>query len=221
MKRILLGISTLLFTLLAGSANASILIDFEGVGSGAEVLDFYNGGTDSMGNSGINYGVHFSGGIVRHNQFGAYLSGDIFYRNSITMTFSPTPPAAGEIDHFNIGFLATRFDDAADGGNSWIYGDGLFDAVFIAGINNPYCLRSYTRQECIDMHYLTDYNTLTGYTFNGVGTANRIVFNTSGLDNIEFGSNGRPANRTVPEPASLALIALGLLGLMCSRKRLY
>lgn len=49
---------------LAGNASASILIDFNGVGNGAAVNDYYNGGTDSLGNTGINYGIRFTGGTV-------------------------------------------------------------------------------------------------------------------------------------------------------------
>lgn len=49
---------------LAGNASANILLDFNGVGNGASVNDYYNGGTDSLGNTGINYGIQFSGGTV-------------------------------------------------------------------------------------------------------------------------------------------------------------
>ena len=50
--------------LLAGNASANILLDFNGVGNGAAVNDYYNGGTDSLGNTGINYGIHFASGVV-------------------------------------------------------------------------------------------------------------------------------------------------------------
>jgi hypothetical protein len=43
-----------------GSAKAFVLLDYEGIGNGANINNFYNGGTDSQGNSGINYGVTFS-----------------------------------------------------------------------------------------------------------------------------------------------------------------
>jgi len=35
-------------------------LTFEGVGNLASVNDFYNGGTDSAGHSGPNYGINFS-----------------------------------------------------------------------------------------------------------------------------------------------------------------
>jgi hypothetical protein len=51
---------TTAFTVAPKSQAATIVLDFEGVGNGAQVLDFYNGGTDSAGNSGTNYGINFS-----------------------------------------------------------------------------------------------------------------------------------------------------------------
>lgn len=48
-------------TFSVGNAQAAkIVLDFEGVGDLASVHNFYNGGTDGAGNSGIDYGIHFS-----------------------------------------------------------------------------------------------------------------------------------------------------------------
>lgn len=48
-------------SLVASIAQAApIVLDFEGVGDFASVNEFYNGGTDSAGNSGPNYGINFS-----------------------------------------------------------------------------------------------------------------------------------------------------------------
>jgi hypothetical protein len=41
-------------------AAAPIVLDFEGAGNSANVLNFYNGGTDSQGNSGANLGINFA-----------------------------------------------------------------------------------------------------------------------------------------------------------------
>jgi hypothetical protein len=62
-KRILLAVIFLVVVSIGVSqtANADIVtLTFEGVGDEASINDFYNGGTDSMGNSGINYGINFS-----------------------------------------------------------------------------------------------------------------------------------------------------------------
>ena len=39
--------------------NVSFTLNFEGIGTQATINNFYNGGTDSQGNSGVNYGVQF------------------------------------------------------------------------------------------------------------------------------------------------------------------
>lgn len=47
--------------LIAVPVNGDIFtLDFEGLGNGDPVLDFYNGGTSGQGFSGTNYGVSFS-----------------------------------------------------------------------------------------------------------------------------------------------------------------
>ncbi len=48
----------------AGASAATINLDFAGVTSTASVNNFYNGGTDSAGASGTNYGVSFAGSVL-------------------------------------------------------------------------------------------------------------------------------------------------------------
>jgi hypothetical protein len=43
--------------IVAPAAADPIVLDFEGIGNQAAINNFYNGGTDSLGNSGVNYGV--------------------------------------------------------------------------------------------------------------------------------------------------------------------
>lgn len=60
MKRIMA--LTLASTLSVAGQEAlaiAFTLDFEGVGDNAQILDFYNGGTDSQGNSGEDYGIQF------------------------------------------------------------------------------------------------------------------------------------------------------------------
>lgn len=41
-----------------------VVLDFEGLGNGDEILDFYNGGTSALGFSGVDYGVEFLGNTL-------------------------------------------------------------------------------------------------------------------------------------------------------------
>jgi hypothetical protein len=59
-----LSVLALVVVFLAASATmaraTTVVLTFEGVGNLASVNDFYNGGTDSAGHSGTNYGIHFT-----------------------------------------------------------------------------------------------------------------------------------------------------------------
>jgi len=61
MKRYLLAI---VIAIVPVNSNASIVLDFEGAWDFALLDDFYNGGIDSSGNSGTNYGIEFSGALA-------------------------------------------------------------------------------------------------------------------------------------------------------------
>ncbi|MEY3334729.1 MAG: hypothetical protein RLZZ176_3032, partial [Cyanobacteriota bacterium] len=55
------GVALSTCVLAVDRANAqTILLDFEGLKDTEQILNFYNGGTGSLGSSGINYGVSFS-----------------------------------------------------------------------------------------------------------------------------------------------------------------
>jgi hypothetical protein len=205
LKRLSMTVVTL--TALAGNASAGVFLDFEGVGNGASVNDFYNGGTDSMGNSGTNYGVSFSGGVVRYNQYGAYLAGPT------TMTFSAGLAGIGlsllgdalndDISSLSTGTLGsesvhidTTYIPSGAPGNARRFGEGT---LFGALASNPF-----------DMY--------------------QISFSTRGLDNIMFDSQTRQADRIIevgsgtielPEPSIMALLGLGAFGLLMSRRRMH
>ncbi len=64
-------------SLFATSAFASpVTLDFEGASSFASIADFYNGGTDGDGASGINVGVLFGGdaAALSNDELGPYFS---------------------------------------------------------------------------------------------------------------------------------------------------
>ena len=62
MKKFMIAASMAALTLAAttGAHATTTVLTFEGVGNTASVNDFYNGGTDSLGNSGVNYGINFT-----------------------------------------------------------------------------------------------------------------------------------------------------------------
>lgn len=48
----------------AAASAATVTLDFNGATSYSSVADFYNGGADAAGASGINYGVNFTGSVL-------------------------------------------------------------------------------------------------------------------------------------------------------------
>src|SRR5258706_14418209 len=60
-------------------AHADVItLTFEGVADKASVNDFYNGGTDSAGNSGVNYGINFSSNSLGLIAFDSGGTGNFF-----------------------------------------------------------------------------------------------------------------------------------------------
>ncbi|WDE13035.1 PEP-CTERM sorting domain-containing protein [Thalassomonas haliotis] len=197
-------------------ANASVItLDFEGVGNQAAINDFYNGGTDSQGNSGVNYGVSFGSDALGCIDSDA--GGSCAFANE---------PTADTVMFFLSGSSVLSYDAGFDTGFSFFYTSARDVSVNVySGVNLTGDLLG-----SINLSNNASDNACSGDptgnfcnwdigSLSFAGIARSIDFggaaNYVGFDNITFGSTN--PDTEVPEPSSLAILALGVLGLASRR----
>ena len=222
-RRSLIGIICSAAMLVASVSYATTVLTFEGVGNLAAVNDFYNGGTDSAGNSGINYGINFSDtslGVIDSDDGG---SGNI-----------ANEPSADTVLFFLSGGAATMNVAAGfDTGFSFYYSANAND-TFVnvwSGLNSTGTLLATLN---LSLNYNDDGCTgdptgaychwdPIGVSFAGI--AHSVDFgvtaNYVGFDNVTLGSATAGGGTPVPEPAALGVFGLGvlLIGLFAGLRR--
>lgn len=200
MRHILLvSLATATIAIGAVPASAQVTLTFEGVGNLASVNDFYNGGTDSVGNSGTNYGINFSSnslGLIDSSAGGSGNTGNdpsgvtnLFFLEGGAATMNV---AAG----FDTGF---SFYYAANVAGSITVYDGLnATGNILATLFLPTTPNAYYSWFPIGVAFAG-----VAHSVDFGGAANYITF-----DNITLGAV-TPGNPGVPEPASWALMVSG------------
>ena len=198
---------------MAPAMAAVVVLNFEGVGNGANINNFYNGGTDSLGNSGTNHGVAFSTATLGLVDFDAGGGGNFANEpspNTIMFFLDANNAVLNVAAGFTTGFSFFYTSATAASVTVW---DGLGATGNILGslnltaqFNGNNCGGDPSGQFC-------NWSPV-GVAFGGTamsidfgGTANR-----TGFDDITFGSKD-PGPPPIPEPSTYALMALGLAGI--------
>ena|SRR5688572_14044267 len=215
--RVLLLLSALLTPAVAGA----VVLTFEGVGDLASVNNFYNGGTDSAGNAGPNFGIRFSSaslGIIDSDAGG---SGNI-----------ANEPSPSTVLFFTSGTAATMNVPAG-----FTTGFSFFYAASRAGFVNVYSGLDATGVLLASLPLTVNSTTgCTGDPNGGVcnfdpigvafaGTAMSADFGGSanfiGFDDVTVGSAvpGVAPPAGVSEPGALALFGAALVAFRLSRRR--
>lgn len=202
----------------SSAANAEVIVlDFEGIGDQANINEFYNGGTDSMGNSGTDFDI----------SFGSNTLGIIDADAGGTGNFA-NEPSADTIMFFLTGTAVLNYIPGFETGFSFFYSSSTIASVFVYdGLDaTGNLLATLDLDAQFNDNCAGDPNgafcnwTAVGAAFNGVarsidfgGTVNQI-----GYDDITFGSDVAGGPRDIPEPAGYALMALGL-GLIAKKRK--
>jgi uncharacterized phage protein (TIGR02218 family)/uncharacterized protein (TIGR02217 family) len=170
-----------------------ILLDFEGLQNLEQVLNFYNGGTGSLGSSGTNYGVSFSNNTYASDQNSPLSNTAGLPSPVISITFlgtNETESIMNVAGGFNTGFsffysapflLFPAFVE--------IYDELDGTGTLLATLNLPTTPDSSTDPACSPGDYFCPF-VFTGVSFTGtarsvkfIGTANLVAF-----DNITLGN---------------------------------
>jgi hypothetical protein len=138
---------------------ATIFMNFDGVSSNYEVAEFYNGGTDGAGFSGVNYGVSYHNFIATDGGFGQTSLPNLAYNGaawsvadvaagftSLSLTSGAFTPAY--VDVFSgLGGMGTLLGSAQLGTNPYAFTSTL---VTFNGVALSFVLRGGIGQAGID-----------------------------------------------------------------------
>ena len=217
---------------IASSASAEVIyLDFENIAdypndSNILIDGYYNGGTASNGNSGVNLGVEFSSGatLLCLNNIGVSCSntsrGDqgIDTSRNGALYFPSTNPFMNVAAGFDTGFAGVYSDPFSAGSFISIFDDidglgNLLATLNLPGTPDGFgACPGYTAQYCPFIEFSVAFSGVAKSVFFG-GAANSQVF-----DDITFGSidAGGPIVKA-SSPSILALFGLAIAGLGARR----
>lgn len=199
--------------IVAPAAADPIVLDFEGIGNQAAINNFYNGGTDSLGNSGVDYGVQFGSNSLALNEQDPAANFSNEPSPNTIMFFLTGSSVLNYAPGFDTGF-SFFFTTVGFAGSVNVY-DGLNATGNLLGSINLAALGAGPDPANVFSNWGTG-------SLAFAGTARSIDFggtvNQVGYDNITFGST-TPGVQPIPEPSTYVMLALGLAGLGCVSRR--
>jgi hypothetical protein len=205
--------------LVSCAASAAVVLDFNAIPRGLSVDNYYDGGPYGVnGPNGPDLGIRFSGATVGGTtaEFGSYI-GQRFGDSSFTVTFDPSIARVAGQSYSAVSFLFNTFNEQP-------YIETVFNGNYDRQAFQGNFVPCPSREACAaqGISYRPDFFGTATYRFDPNITS--LTFVGVSIDNLSFGvesaNTGFTIARTeIPEPASLALVGLGLAGLVASRRR--
>ncbi len=169
---------------------ATVLMNFDGVTTYYEVSEFYNGGTDGAGVTGVNYGVSYHDFGTANGAFGQTTLPNLAY-NAVDRSVADVAAGFTSLS-FTSGAFSTAYMDVYSG----LGGTGTLLGSAQLG-NDPYAFA------------------LTTVTFSGVAQSFvlRGGSGQAGIDDVQI------TTVPEPETYGMLLAGLGLVGVAARRKQ--
>lgn len=193
-----------------GSTYQPITIDFEGVNSFDSIGDYYNGGTDNVGNSGTNHGVSFTPAVMglANDSVGTYF---LNAPSPMNVMFATDDTAFMNVALGFVNAASFYYSSTTSAPNAIQIFSDLNGTGSVLG---SFSLNQNTAQNCPGATYCNFEKTTVMFS----GLAKSISFG---------GNNGNVAFddvtiTPVPEASTYAMLALGLgaMGLFARRRSL-
>ena len=210
--RILVGAVAIvaLFAVVGSAAADTYLLTFEGLKDYEPIANYYNGGTGGSGSGpGPNYGITFGSDSLAIIEAASGGSGNFFNeptRDTVAFFTSGPGVVMNVAGGFNTEF-STYYSSAYYPGTITVWDGPDATGSLLASLDLP--VTPTTGQSGYVYDNWQDVNVFFNGTAKSVdfgGTANYIAF-----DNVKLGA--------VPEPGTMALLAMGIMGLIAKRKR--